>query len=107
MNNIGLVDNELNMITDVFQKNQAIKKAVVFGSRAKGNYKQYSDIDIALFGDVDKMNVEAIIHSLDELPLIYKFDVTAYAAIKNPALCEHINRVGVTVFEREQKEETT
>ena len=100
MNSLGLSIGELNLIRDVFLKNSAIVKAVVFGSRVKGNYKKYSDIDIALFDDGSHLNVERILHELDELPLIYKFDVVAYGAVKNLALREHIDRVGVTVFER-------
>jgi len=87
-------------ITAVFENTPAIEKAVVFGSRAKGSHTQYSDVDIALYGDIDFMEVEDICCRLDELPLIYKFDVAVYNLTKNAALREHIDRVGVLIYQR-------
>ena len=46
----GLTNEEINKVVSIFAKYPAIEKAIIYGSRAKGNYKQYSDIDIALIG---------------------------------------------------------
>jgi len=88
------------VISAVFANNPSIQKAVVFGSRAKGNHTPYSDVDIALYGDIDLLEVENVSCDLDDLPLIYKFDVIAYSLVKNAALREHIDRVGVTIYEK-------
>jgi len=90
----------ISAISAIFENTPAIEKAVVFGSRAKGSYTQYSDVDIALYGDIDFMEVENVCCCLDELPIIYKFDVIAYNLAKNAALKEHIDRVGVVIYER-------
>jgi len=90
-------------ISAVFNEHPSIEKAVVFGSRAKGTHTQYSDVDIALYGDVRFLEVEETRCELDELPLIYKFDVVAYNLVENTALREHIDRVGVVVYERSLK----
>jgi len=90
-------------IAAVFQRVPSIEKAVVFGSRAKGTHTQYSDVDIALFGEVGLLEVEEVRCELDELPLIYKFDVVAYNRIENVELRGHIDRVGVAVYERNLK----
>lgn len=75
-------------------------KAVLFGSRAKGKERRYSDIDIALFGDLTSHETELIACDLEELPIIQKFDIVAYNSIKNAALREHIDRVGQIIYER-------
>lgn len=87
-------------ISAVFKNNASIQKAVVFGSRAKGNHAPYSDVDIALYGDIGLLEVENVSCDLDDLPFIYKFDVVAYNLIKNTALREHIDRVGVVIYEK-------
>ena len=100
MTNIGINKKELDMILPVLQKHTNIERAVVFGSRAKGNAKSTSDIDIAVFGDIDFLSVEKLILDMEELPMIQKFDILAYNDIKNNALKEHIDRVGVTIYEQ-------
>lgn len=51
----GLTDQDLNYIIKTIAKFDEIEKAVLFSSRAKGNYKPGSDIDIAIYGDEIKM----------------------------------------------------
>jgi len=75
--------------------------AVLFGSRAKGNFSEFSDIDIALHGDFDALYIERIICSLDDLPTPYTYDVVGYNIIKNEDLREHIDRVGVMIYSKE------
>ncbi|MDR1167751.1 MAG: nucleotidyltransferase domain-containing protein [Heliobacteriaceae bacterium] len=98
MTNLGLTDEQLNLITKVFSQEPRIQKAVVFGSRAKGNFKKYSDVDIALFGDLTSSDTEHIKLNLDELPMIYEFDVISYNELKNPQLKDHIDRVGQNIY---------
>lgn len=47
----GLTDNELEKLCNLFRKHEEIEQAVLYGSRAKGNFKPFSDIDITLMGD--------------------------------------------------------
>ena len=77
-----------------------IDEARLFGSRAKGNARPESDIDIAIFGELDEFATEAIAEELEELPLPYRFDVKAYGTIRSRELKEHIDRVGVTIYKR-------
>jgi predicted nucleotidyltransferase len=74
MTDLGLKNKELAAIAHVLSSKPSLKRAVVFGSRAKGGGSLSADIDIALYGDLDLLEVEEIICDLDELPLIYKFD---------------------------------
>ena len=72
-----------------------ITKVKIFGSRAKGNYKRYSDVDIAIFGDFDRNVVMNLRDDLEELDVIYKFDIVHYESLTNTDLQEHIDRVGI------------
>jgi predicted nucleotidyltransferase len=63
-------------------------------------HEPYSDVDIALSGNLSMTDIESVICDLDELPLVYKFDVVAYESIKNPRLKEHIDQVGVVIYKK-------
>ena len=84
----------------IFDQNPAISKVVVFGSRAKGTNSDYSDVDISLYGDIDFLETERVASALEDLPTAFKYDVLAYSEIKNPRLKEHIDRVGLIIYER-------
>ena len=101
MPNFGLKDADLFSVTETFRNNTRILGAAIFGSRAKGDYKPYSDVDIVLYGDLNLSDVERVICDLEELPLVYKFDVVAYGLVKSAELRQHIERVAVCIYERE------
>ncbi|MCR4315429.1 MAG: nucleotidyltransferase domain-containing protein [Planctomycetes bacterium] len=98
MRDIGLNDHERELILDVLRAHPEVTGAIVFGSRAKGNYRTQSDVDIALFGNVSALRAEAISSEMDDLPLPYKFDVKSFDEIKLPELREHIARVGIVIY---------
>lgn len=100
----GLTNQTLQRIIMVLTKFSVIDKAVLYGSRAKGNYKNGSDIDLCLFGkNLDLRQQYRILDALDELFLPYKFDLTVYETITNDELKAHINRVGFEIFTALQK----
>lgn len=67
----------------------------IYGSRAKGNYKNGSDIDLTLKGNHLNLSLlNQIANELDDLMLPYTFDLSIYSHISNEALIEHIDRVG-------------
>ena len=103
LTNSGLTADILLSITETFKKIPRILGAAIFGSRAKGTHKPYSDVDIVLYGDLSFTDVESIIADLDELPLVYKFDVVAYSLIDNSSFRQHIERVGVSIYEKQQE----
>jgi predicted nucleotidyltransferase len=100
-NKCGLEHIEINQIISILEKNSKIEKVVLFGSRAKGNFQNGSDVDLSLIGNNLELNdiLNASIE-IDNLSLPYKFDFVIYDRIKEKALLEHINRVGITLFER-------
>lgn len=94
MHGTGLSDQEWTLIRSVLSAHPELTRVKLFGSRAKGNAKPTSDIDLALFGEVDALQAQAIQAELEELPLPYKFDFQPYESIRHAALREHIDRVG-------------
>jgi len=92
--NTGLSEKHTQLIIDTLKRG-GVSKAVIFGSRAKGNWRENSDIDIAVFGDV---NIGALSADLDELPMPYKFDMVSYENIIHAPLREHIDRIGIELF---------
>jgi predicted nucleotidyltransferase len=95
---IGLSERELKLIRAVLGRHPEVSSALLYGSRAKGVARPSSDIDLALLGTSDSFIAARIAGEMDELPLPYRFDVQAYAAIRYPPLREHIDRVGITIF---------
>ena len=87
----GLSDSQVDAFIAVL-KRSGVQRAVVFGSRAKGNYRPESDIDLAVTGG--GVNVQRLWLELDELPFPHKIDVIDYDQISNPELKAHIDRVG-------------
>lgn len=98
MKDIGLSNAELIFLFSVFRRYPKIGKVLVFGSRAKGNYRKNSDIDLAVTGIQNNLELEAMAMELDELPLPYKFDVKSLSDIQNQALIDHINQVGISIY---------
>ena len=97
----GLLSTDIESIISVFKSNSKIEEAILFGSRAMGNYKPGSDIDIALKGDSINLNdVLDLTAELDKLSTPYKFDIVIYNKITEGALIDHIKRVGIPLFQK-------
>lgn len=91
----GLKISTIERINRVFQSHPAIDKVVLYGSRAKGTYRNGSDIDLTIFGDnLTYEQLNQIETQLDDLSLPYQIDLSLFHYIDNPDLIEHINRVG-------------
>jgi predicted nucleotidyltransferase len=96
----GLPDKTINLINGIFAKYPVIEKAILYGSRARGDYKNGSDIDLTVVGDVsfsDKLRISDLIY---DLPIPYMCDLSIFKDIKNENLREHIERVGKVFYER-------
>ena len=97
----GLKDNVIEKICLVFGKFPEIEKAVLYGSRAKGNFRNGSDIDLTLYGDdLDLKKLYKIMDELDDLLLPYSFDLSIHKLIDDNEVLEHIQRVGVVFYQK-------
>lgn len=100
----GLKETTIQKICDVFAAYPQVEKAVLYGSRAKGNYKNGSDIDLTLFGG-DGLTLRVlfrIMEEIDDLLLPYTIDLSIFHHISDPDVVEHIERVGVTFYEKRE-----
>jgi len=97
--NYGLTNTNLENIKSIFHQFPGIETAYLYGSRAKGNYKPSSDIDIVLKGEaLDIKQLTNILLKLDDLFLPNQFDVSLYHHIDNVELLDHIKRVGIDIY---------
>ena len=99
----GLIERDIEYIVKAMKKFNEIEKAIVFGSRAIGNYKKGSDVYIAIIGDgIDRRTVYKLDDYLNEVyPLPYFFDILQYNCITNENLKKHIDNEGKIIYERE------
>lgn len=94
----GLSESTVIKITAVFKKFNGIDRVVVYGSRAKGNFRPGSDIDLTIVGpSLTSTDLSRIAAALDELDLPYKIDLSLKHQIENPDLIDHIDRIGQTL----------
>ena len=98
MNKFGLPEDVFADIINTLRRYPEITHAKIFGSRAKGNYKRYSDVDIAIFADSGHYLAADVKDALEELDTIYYFDVLHYEKTPNSEIKSHIDRVGVEIL---------
>lgn len=97
----GLRDKDIGDLESVFSQFKEIESVLIYGSRAKGNYREGSDIDLTLLGH--GLNIHHLAQlelKIDELMLPYKFDISIMENISNPDLVDHIRRVGKIFYTR-------
>lgn len=101
MNPFGIADFSYSQLLHTLQQFPEVEKAVIFGSRAKGNYRNGSDVDIALYGPetLEKvtLRISAILNQ--ELPVPYQFDILNYNHLNHPQLKEHIDQEGKVFYQ--------
>lgn len=105
INSYGISHNDISIIVSVLQQYEEVTEAFLFGSRAKGNFRINSDVDIALKGE--SLNLEMVtnisFHLNEETYLPYKFDILNYNSISNNDLKQHIDRVGIRFYPENKK----
>jgi predicted nucleotidyltransferase len=97
----GLTEKSIQKVNRVFANYENIDEAILYGSRAKGNYSDGSDIDLTLKSKrLTLSQINKICIDLDDLLLPYTFDLSILDHISNPDLIEHIERVGISFYIR-------
>jgi len=97
----GLSDHTLQKIRGVFSHYPQVEKAILYGSRATGTYRNGSDIDLTLYGNALTHSVLSRIDTeLDDLLLPYTIDLSIFHQIDNPTMIEQIQRIGVNFYKK-------
>ena len=96
----GLIDRDIKYINMALSNFVEIDKAIIFGSRAMGNYKKGSDVDIAIVGEsIDNKTILSLNDYLNEVyPIPYFFDIVHYNSILNKNLKSHIDKEGKVIY---------
>ena len=101
----GLTESTIARITTQFTAVPEIEQVILYGSRAKGNFQKGSDIDLVIKGElVSHSQLLSLENRLDDLLLPYSIDLSLLHEISNPDLIDHIQRVGVILYEKSDKE---
>lgn len=98
----GLLERDIRYIKKALEQCEEIEKAIIFGSRAMGNYKNGSDVDIAVLGELISNNTILKLNDyLNEIyPLPYFFDIINYNSITNENLKKHIDIEGKIIYKK-------
>lgn len=101
MSQFGLNDTQQNIIKNILAHYPEVEQAIIYGSRAKGNYQEGSDIDLTLKGKhLTQEILGKIWLELDDSYSPYLFDLSLYNQLTNPNLIEHIDRVGQIFYQK-------
>jgi predicted nucleotidyltransferase len=103
----GLNENTIKKLNQVFASHPELQQAILYGSRAKGNHKHNSDIDITLKGEEVNLDVlHQISLQIDDLLMPYMVDLSIFSHIKNDELIDHIRRVGKVFYDKTKPQES-
>ena len=101
MNETGLTRQQLELLQQVFKKHPEVQTVKLYGSRAKGTFHERSDVDLVVLGTgIDRFLIAELLLDLDDCNLPYAVDLQNYQELKNRALIEHIDRVGLVIYQR-------
>lgn len=92
----------MDIIRGIYERFPEVKKVLVYGSRAKGTFREGSDIDMAIVADgtLSRHTLMDIADAFDNSYLAYLTDISDLRALKNQSLIDHINRCGKILYER-------
>ena len=97
-----MTDNELHLLCSLFTRYKEIEQVILYGSRAKGTNKPFSDVDLTLLGiGLTRSHLNRLMADIDESSLPYFFDISIFAKLTNPDLIEQIGKTGVVLYQRE------
>ncbi|NLP31253.1 MAG: nucleotidyltransferase domain-containing protein [Clostridiales bacterium] len=100
--NFGIPTKSMDMIIHALKRNNEIEQAAFFGSRAMGNFKKGSDIDIAIYGENITMEMlnQLSVELNEKLPLPYYFDIVHYESLTHQELKNHIDAYGKVFYKK-------
>ena len=99
----GLSEATIQKIRALLAQYPQVEQAVLYGSRATGNYRNGSDIDLALFGDdLNLQTLCRIMNAIDDLMLPYSVDLVIFGQVSDTDLKAHIQEAGVVFYQRKE-----
>ncbi len=100
----GLDDKYFDKLISVFPRHPEVESVILYGSRAKGNYKPFSDIDITLKGKtLTRQLLGRIFTEIDDLLLPYFLDISIYNKLTDKGFIEAIDKTGVEIYRKNMR----
>ena len=100
-NEFGLTHRDMQTLRQILSRYTDIQTVHIFGSRAKGNFRPGSDIDLAIMNsNLGTTTLRKANSDFEESTLPYRVDLVDYHTITHPSLKEHIDRVGILFYQR-------
>lgn len=100
----GLTDENISEMREIFASIPAIEEVILYGSRARGDNRRGSDIDITLRGKaLTFTDIAWLDDKLYYSYIPYFFDTSIFRDLKNEALISNIIRDGKVIYRRGQK----
>lgn len=97
----GLTDKSYHELLNILASVPEIEEAVLYGSRARGDYWRASDIDLSLKGNgLNQHSLAQLNNRLYESHIPYFYDTNIYASIKNDTFRANIDRDGIVIYRR-------
>lgn len=102
MKNVSNIpEKTLDFLVNYFQTFNLVKEVVLYGSPARGNHTDRSDIDLVIRNSrLDRHQLGKLKLDIDNSDIPHMVDLQIYEAIKNSRLRDHIDRVGVVIYSR-------
>jgi len=98
-NRFGLTQRDMQTFREIFDKYPDVKEVHIFGSRAKGNFKNGSDVDLAIVNkDFNSSTLAKLSGEFEDSALPYRIDLVVLSDLTHADLIDHINRVGIIFF---------
>ena len=99
MKTLALRDQDLAILRRTFQRFPCIREVRLFGSRATGQARRTSDIDLAISApDASPREWLELTAALDDAPIIYELDLLRPERTPQPRLLEKIAREGIPIY---------
>jgi predicted nucleotidyltransferase len=99
----GLSVRDVATLHTILKKYEAIRRVYIFGSRALGSFKKGSDIDLAIMNEgVPEKMLTQLVSDFSDSSLPYRVDLVDITRLNHKELTEHIDRVGVLFYKREE-----
>lgn len=101
MDKTGLTEPVIRTIIKTILERGAVNRIILYGSRARGDHRPASDIDLAL--DAPRWSPTDLAVVKDRLeeavPVLLKFDLVLMSAINKKSLMDNILKEGMVLYE--------
>ncbi len=88
------------VIQSIFSNHSNLEEVKIYGSIAKGNYREGSDIDLVIMNKIDQKELALILDEFEKSIIPYLIDLSIYPNLNSNELKNHINRVGQLFYKR-------